>query len=424
MSSGGAGVDTETVLWREQKPPGDAGNGVAARRPGGEPAYPPPAHGINSVALISTEEIANHRGRLIQDIVATGCRVLAFAPYREDIPAAIAAAGAEFHETPMDRVALNPVTAAREVMSLAQRLRQEHVNLVFTAGTKPNLVGTLAAVRAGVPARYAMIAGLGYAYTPGKEIRRHVTRGAMSLLMRRVYRQCNALFVQNEDDLRFVREAGWCRPNQPVIRTYGSGVDLEHFRNMPLPDGPLRVLLMSRLLREKGIWEFVEAARIVRGRHPGVRFQLLGRTDTNPGSISSRELAQWQAEGIVDYLGATYDVRPYLRDCSVFVLPSYYREGVPRTILEAMATGRPIITTDTPGCRDTVVDGVNGFLIPPRDPQALATAIERLIAAPQLSATLARESRRLAEEKFDVRSVSANIIGAMGLSDARSGHCR
>lgn len=392
-----------------------ADNGSTIRSAGGS-TVPPQAERIHTVAVISTEEIANHRGRLIQDIVATGRRVLAFAPFREDIPQAIAAAGGEYHETPMDRAGLNPITAAREVLSLAQRLRREGVDLVLTAGTKPNLVGTLAAMRAGVQARYAMIAGLGYAYTPGTEIRRRITRTTMSLLMRSVYRQCTALFVQNEDDRRFVREAGWARPGQPVVRTYGSGVDLQHFHQTPPPDEPLRVLLMSRLLREKGVLDFAAAARILKSRYPNVCFQLLGRRDANPGSVSQEELAQWQAEGVVEYLGSTFDVRPYLQTCSVFVLPSYYREGVPRTILEAMATGRAIVTCDTPGCREAVRNGVNGFLVPPRNSQALAEAIKRFLYDPDLVNSMGHASRRLAEEQFNVREVNATMMEEMGIT--------
>lgn len=381
----------------------------------GLPLGPPSAV---TVAIISTEEIANHRGRLIQDIVATGSRVLAFAPYRDDIPQAIAAVGGDFRQVAMERAGLDPLAAARDVFALAQHLRRENVGLVLTAGTRPNLIGTLAAIRAGVDRRYAMIAGLGYAYAPGNELKRRMVRMTMSLLMRRVYRRCQAVFVQNEDDLRFVREAGWVRPNQPVIRTFGSGVDLEHFRHVPPETVPLRVLLMARLLREKGVLDFAAAARIVKIRHPDVRFQLLGRFDANPRSIGEEDVAAWQAEGIVEYLGATFDVRPYLEACNLFVLPSYYREGVPRTILEALATGRAIVTTDTSGCRDTVDEGRNGYLIPPRAPEALAAAIERFVYDPTLIRSMGRESRRLAEARFDVRAVNSRIMEAMNIESA------
>lgn len=373
---------------------------------------------INTVAVISTEEIGNHRGRLIQDIVATGRRVIAFSPFRDDIPTAVAAAGGEYRIIPMDRTGLDPVGVVREMWHLAKCLRQERVDLVFTAGTRPNVVGTLAALWAGVALRYAMIAGLGYAFTSGPQLRRRVIRNVMSIVMCRVYHLCTAVFVQNEDDLSFVRQAGWARHGQPVIRTYGSGVDLAHFRHVLPPAGykDLRILMISRLLREKGVFEFADAARLLKARYPYARFQLLGRFDANPGSICRKDVMAWQAEGIVEYLGSTFDVRPYLENCSVFVLPSYYPEGVPRTILEALATGRPIITTDTPGCKDTVVDGLNGFLVTPREARSLAEKIEQLIIHPSLVIRMGRHSRRLAEERFDIRDVNNMILERMGIT--------
>lgn len=377
---------------------------------------------IGTVAVVSTEEIGNHRGRLIADIARTGRRVIGFAPFREDIPGVLAAAGGEYQRIPMDRTGLSPSAIGREILYLARRLREEGVDLVFTAGTRPNLVGTLAARCAGIRLCYAMIAGLGYAFTHGTQMRRGIIRSGMSIVLSRTYRLCSAIFVQNEDDLHFVRGAGWTRPEQPVIRTYGSGVDLTYFSHAPPPCGVVKIILISRLLREKGVHEFAHAARILKPMYPHVRFQVLGRLDSNPGSLCEADLAAWQSEGAIEYLGSTFDVRPYLQDCSVFVLPSYYREGVPRTILEALATGRAIITTDTPGCRDTVVEGVNGYLVPPRDAAYLAEKLERLILEPSLVFSMGRHSRRLAEEVFDVRAVNATLLQHMNITGIAR-HC-
>jgi lipopolysaccharide/colanic/teichoic acid biosynthesis glycosyltransferase len=180
----------------------------------------------------------------------------------------------------------------------------------------------------------------------------------------------------------------------------GIGVPLEEWPPAPPHLEPLTFTLIARLLREKGVREFAEAARRVKARHPGVRFLLIGPLDTNPGAIPEAEVRSWVEEGILEWIPWTEDVRPYLRETSVYVLPSY-REGVPRSTQEAMAMARPVITTDAPGCRETVIPGVNGFLVPPRDPEALAQAMMKFLEEPHLVERMGKESRRLAEERFD-----------------------
>jgi glycosyltransferase involved in cell wall biosynthesis len=171
---------------------------------------------------------------------------------------------------------------------------------------------------------------------------------------------------------------------------------------------------------EKGIVEFVEAARLLKQRHPAARFQILGPFDSNASSIQPDQLKIWVDEGMIEYLGETKDVRPFIKDAHIFVLPSFYREGTPRSALEAMAMGRPIITTDSPGCRETVDEGRNGFLIPPRDHDRLAAAMERFINDQDLLMRASEESRRLAEERYDVRKVNQVMLDAMRLGDQRS----
>jgi glycosyltransferase involved in cell wall biosynthesis len=172
--------------------------------------------------------------------------------------------------------------------------------------------------------------------------------------------------------------------------------------------------LVARLLGEKGIREYVAAARQVKARHPEVRFLLLGWIDSTPSAIGEAEVASWVADGIVEWPGYV-DVRPWLAQTSVFVLPSYYREGVPRSTQEAMAAGRPVITTDAPGCRETVVAGENGFLVPPRNVDSLVTAMLYFVENPQQVRIMGRNSRRLVEERFDVRAINERMLSAMGL---------
>ncbi|WP_331838638.1 glycosyltransferase family 4 protein [Hydrogenophilus thermoluteolus] len=173
--------------------------------------------------------------------------------------------------------------------------------------------------------------------------------------------------------------------------------------------------LVAHMLREKGVLEFVAAARRIKANYPEVRFVLVGGLHPNPGSIQKEEIESWVREGVVEWAGQVADVRPWLAQTSVFVLPSY-REGVPRSTQEAMAMARPVITTDAPGCRETVMDGVNGFLIPPRDVDALVAAMERFIANPNLIRSMGTESRRLAEERFDVRVVNQRLMQILGIT--------
>jgi len=285
--------------------------------------------------------------------------------------------------------------------------------LVYAA--KPVIYGLLAARLAGVPLRAAMITGVGSALSGSSGLR----RSALAVTMRRLYAvalgQADVVFFQNPDDERLFRSMGLVGDRHRVVRINGSGVDLERYVPAPMPPAPITFLMIGRLIREKGIGEYVEAARRVLGAQPHVRIQLLGPLDPNPGGISARDLEVLRAEGAVEYLGSTADVRPFIARAHVCVLPSYYGEGVPHSVLEAMAMGRPVLTTDVPGCRETVVFGRNGYLVPPRDAGALAQTMLKMLLEPERLEAMGRQSRAIAEERFDVHSVNRAILCAMGL---------
>jgi glycosyltransferase involved in cell wall biosynthesis len=193
----------------------------------------------------------------------------------------------------------------------------------------------------------------------------------------------------------------------------GSGVNLAQFPQVSQPEQPV-FLCISRLIRDKGVMEYLEACRQLRKRHPEVRCLLVGPFDTNPSAITKEELQSFTEDGSVEYMGEQKNVQPFLAQCSVYVLPSYH-EGTPKTVLEAMATGRPILTTDAPGCRQTVTQGENGLLVPVKSVPPLVEAMEQLIANPQLCRQMGQKSRVLAEERYDVRKINHKILNTMKL---------
>jgi glycosyltransferase involved in cell wall biosynthesis len=252
---------------------------------------------------------------------------------------------------------------------------------------KPNIYGSLAAASLGIPA-FPNVSGLGTAFIRQGALQRIVTS-----LYRRGFRRAPVVFFQNGEDRQLFVERNIVRPQQARILP-GSGVDLDRFTPAPVRDGPPTFLLMGRLLRDKGVVEFVEAARLLRRSLPDARFQLLGDIDTgNRTSITAAELQSWEREGVVEHFGITSDVRPFIAAATAVVLPSY-REGMPRSLLEAAAMARPLIATDVPGCRDIAEDGVNGYLCGVKDPVSLAEAMRRLAGLPSEQRSAMGEAAR------------------------------
>lgn len=364
--------------------------------------------------------LVNFRGALLSAMVDAGHDVVACAPDEDaDVTAALAARHVRFRQIPMQRASISPFADLFTLMRLIGLLRSERPDIVLAYTQKPIIYAGIAARLTGHSRFFAMVSGLGYAFSDGGGSR--ALRFVVAALYRLAVARADGLFVFNRDDGDEMHRNGILRHDQQVVQVPGSGVDLARFSARPVPDGPPVFLLVARLLRDKGLVEFADAAREVRKHCPASRFQILGPLDSNPTSIGADELAAWQAEGLVEYLGETRDVAPYLARSSVFVLPTYYREGLPRTILEAMATGRAIITTDAPGCRETVCAGENGFLVPVRDAAALAAAMQRIAREPGLAARMGARSRELAEQRFAVERVNGMLLGTMGLNNGEEG---
>lgn len=361
------------------------------------------------------ESLIRFRGDLLDAMRANGHQVAAIAPEDDDsVRQRLAAKGIDYHVVPMSRAGLNPFADLRYLLQLSRCLRSIRPDVVLAYTIKPVVYGLPAARLAGVRRRYALITGLGYAFTDAeKSFSRSLVNRVASGLYRFGLRFAHGLFFQNPDDRQLFKDQGLFNANLPSWIVNGSGVDTESFPVAPLPSHP-SFLFVGRVLRDKGVIEYVEAARALKSTCPQAVFHLVGPLDSNPSGINADIVSGWVKEGVVQYHGAVSDVKPHLAACSVFVLPSY-REGTPRSVLEAMSCGRAIITTDAPGCRETVQDGVNGLLVKPRDSADLATAMTRLAGSSELREQMGRTSRELAEQKYDVHRVNAAMIEAMAL---------
>jgi glycosyltransferase involved in cell wall biosynthesis len=360
------------------------------------------------------ESILAFRGPLLEALVASGSEVHVAAPgLQATTPTteALHALGVAVHDIPVRRTGTNPIADLGLLVALVRLMRRIAPSATLPYTIKPVVYGTLAARLAGVPRRFALVTGLGYAFTGDRQ--RMVTR-VIRFLYRAALGRAHMVFFQNPDDERHFRSLGILPARIPSVVVNGSGVDVDSYRFHPIPDAPPIFLMIGRLLGDKGVREYVEAARRVKGSFPQARFQLVGWIDENPDAVSQSELDAWVENGDVEFLGKLADVRPAIRASSIYVLPSY-REGTPRTVLEAMAMGRPVITTNAPGCRETVVDGDNGYLVPVQSVDALERAMRRFIDDPALAARMGRRSREIAESKYDVRKVNQAMLREMGI---------
>lgn len=371
------------------------------------------------IVIISSQSfsIINFRGPLIIKMVSMGASVFALAPdYDEKSRAAVSFLGAHPVDFRISRTGINPWRDVCNMFRLVILLRRLRPDVTLGYFIKPVIYGTIAAWMARVPRRIAMIEGLGYVFTSSDKIlnwKRKFLRSAVSSLYKFALLMAHRVIFLNRDDIADFVGKGLVKKDK-VVYLGAIGVDLVDWRYTPAFTKPITFLLVARLLREKGIYEYAAAAKLVKSLHPETRFLLLGGLDSNPGSIVLSELKEWLKEGLLDWPGHV-DVKPWLAQTSVFVLPSYYREGVPRSTQEAMAMGRAVITTDMPGCRETVINGQNGYLIPARDAAALAQSMLQFINNPSLIESMGRESRKMSMERYDVHKINEHMLEILGM---------
>lgn len=320
------------------------------------------------------------------------------------------------HSLGMSRAGINPFSDVMMFIALLKLIRLIKPNIFLAYTIKPVVWGGLAAFFSRVPNRYALITGLGYAFVnvESPSQKRRLVRFIVEHLYSVSLRKCKKIFFQNPDDQQLFFELGILKKTAATVVVKGSGVNLSYFKREPLPEKPVFIMI-SRLLIDKGVREYAGAASVLKKKFPESRFYLVGYLDDNPESISQSELDSWVLSGAIEYLGRMSDIRPAMASASVFVLPTFYREGIPRTILEALAMGRTVITTDMPGCRETVLHGSNGFLVLPQSIESLAAAMEKLILNPELSISMSNASYQLALDDFDVHKVNKIMLREMGI---------
>ena len=367
------------------------------------------------IVILSNQarSMSNFWSVLIRRMREAGHTVICAAPPGDGAAeAALTALGAEVVNYPLDRKGLNPLRDGESFLVLLRLFRAERPDLIFATTIKPVIYGCLAARAAGVARVYATITGLGYAFEADSFFKKCVNRLGV-LLYRLALGHVSGVFFQNADDIRVFREHGILAPDARVLMARGTGVDTARFAPAPYPPlppaGPVIFLLVARLLEAKGLAEYAAAGRLLKARGAPCRLQLLGPEDRGLGGVELARIRRWEAEGVLEYLGETRDVRPFIAASHVMVLPSW-REGTPTSVMEAMSMARPAIVTDVPGCREVVRNGVNGWLTPPRDPEALAAAMERFVAEPPLVARMGAASRELALAEFDAETVAARIL--------------
>ena len=355
--------------------------------------------------------VYNFRGDLVKEIVKKGYEVVVTGPDQVDVDK-IQELGARFHEIPMNKNGTSVLDDLRYYNALVAFFKKEKPNATLGYTIKPCVYGALAAKSAGVKNITSLVTGGGYTFT-ATSLKARLLGYIVRTLYKISLRKTNQIIFQNQDDLKEFCERGLAK-NEKCFVVNGSGVNLDYYKKAPLPDN-MSFFMLSRLLKSKGVREYLEAARTVKDKYPDTKFYLLGKYETSMQDAINREyIEKFIDDGIIERFDETEDVRPYYRKCSVYVLPSY-REGTPRTVLEAMAMGRPIITTDTQGCRETVNNGVNGFLVPVKDSSAVAEKMAWFIENPQMVQNMGNQSYQYAKKKYDVNKVDENMIHIMHL---------
>lgn len=357
------------------------------------------------------ESFIDFRGNLAMRFLNEGYEVFVLLPPCDAALAeSIRTLGVVLIHYKIERTGKNPLSDLATIRSLRQVFKEQKPTHVLAYTIKPVIYSQLALRLMSSNARsFALITGLGYLFT-ANSLKTKLARRLVLPMYRQALKRCEKAFFQNPDDKHmFIHSRLICEEKTGLLA--GSGVDMNHYSVAPLPDKPV-FLMVARLVRDKGIHEFFTAATRIRRKFPTITFNLVGYLDDNPTSLTEPELSGYLEQSGVIFHGYTNDVRPFISLASVFVLPSY-REGTPRSVLEAMSMGRAIITSDAPGCRETVVDGVNGLLVEPKSVDDLVRAMQTLVDEPHRIVQMGDASRDRVRCTFDDDIVNASIVRAL-----------
>lgn len=371
---------------------------------------------MKKILVLSSQAFSLYQFRMdmMKSFIGKGYQVIAAAPdYDENIKKKISEHGIMCKEFYMERTGVNPINDIKGYISLIKLLKEIKPDKIFTYQAKTVIYGALAAKNVGIKEIYALVAGLGSVFRSEKNsFTSHFVKQILSLEYRVALRNSKIVFFQNHDDSKVFMNRRLV-DSQKIKYLNGSGVNLQHFQKAKMPEKKI-FLFVGRLIKDKGIIEYLNAARSVKAKHPGVVFNIIGYYDTNPSAVQPEYVEEFIKDGSVNYLGKKDDVYPWLKECYAFVLPSYH-EGMPKSVLEAMAVGRAVITSDSPGCRETVIDGNNGYLIPVGDSKLLAERMTYLIENEEVTRQMAERSYELALQKYDVDKVDNEIMNLMGM---------
>jgi glycosyltransferase involved in cell wall biosynthesis len=360
------------------------------------------------------ESIINFRRNLINDLQYRSMDVHVLIPRlssidNEAIRDKIEAIGITAHEVRLNRTSLNPILDFIAFMHIAITLWKIKPDYVLAYTIK-------SVIWSGISSRffkinfYGLVTGLGFSFQ-GKSFKRRVLTSLVVFLYKLALKNSKAVIFQNKDNRNIFIEKKIIEPSKAYV-VNGSGVDLEKYKVENLPRGAIKFLCISRLLGEKGLREYAEAAKIVKNKFPDVEFNLIGPKDSSPDAILLNEVDTWS--GYINYKGSTDDVRPYIKNAHVYVLPSYH-EGLPRSTLEAMSMGRPVLTTNAVGCKETVEEGINGFKVSVNSSELLAKKMIWFVENSDQIGKMGIESRKMAEDKFDVHKVNEEMLKIMGI---------
>jgi glycosyltransferase involved in cell wall biosynthesis len=366
------------------------------------------------VAIITTyaDKVLESRNELVSLIKAQGHSLVILGTESEELcKDKLLESNIEYYKIPFSRSGLNPIKEVNGIFKLSKLLKSLKIDVLLVYGVRLSASCSISAFSANIKRTYSIINGAGTLFYM-KGLKGMIARAVSFPLLAIGLRLCCNVFFQNEDNRNMFTKRHLINMNQTLIIN-GSGVNLEKYSVSPLSDKN-NFLFVGRIIRDKGVLEYINAARIVKAAYPNSKFYLIGPYDHNPTALNEEDIKPYTEIGLIEHIPWTNNIYSYLNSSFVFVHPSYH-EGIPRTTLEAMAVGRPIITTDAPGCRDTVIDGINGFIVPVRNVNALSEKMIWMIENRDKVIKMGNESRRICQTKFDVDKVNRLILSTMNL---------